>query len=350
MNQEIYEYEHLALVELMAQWNHFNRHLFGRSLKAPTMQCHEGSSRLGYWDKQKRLISFSRQLLQEEAWFKILVVLKHEMLHQFIDESMGLDSTQPHGPVFQAMSQKFSIESHEEVGLSGESSAPQANTLILDKIRKLLSLAQSSNLNEAETAMNKANELMLKWNLDHSALAEKQQLVYLHLGETGRVSLAQKMLANILGTFFFIEAIWVMSYSVKKAKWGRVLEICGLKENVEIADYIYSYLLNVAESHWKNYKKQNPKAHRGNYIYGLLLGFYEKLDEERRKCQEHGLIWLGDPLLDQYFRKRHPRTRSMRSSSMALKKESLDAGKEQGRKVVINRGVKNAQQGQKLLQ
>jgi len=42
--------------------------------------------------------------------------------------------------------------------------------IIKDKIRKLLSLSKSDNENEAAAALEKANELISKYDLDESAL------------------------------------------------------------------------------------------------------------------------------------------------------------------------------------
>ena len=57
------EYENAALKTISQYWSEYNRSVFGKSMKVPDFQLHEGRSRLGYWDGQHRLISISKDLL-----------------------------------------------------------------------------------------------------------------------------------------------------------------------------------------------------------------------------------------------------------------------------------------------
>lgn len=329
-------FENEIIREIQHSWHEFNISIFGKSLRLPSFKTHLGKSRLGYWSRQDRMISLSIDFIQSESWYRVLSVLKHEMLHQFIDESMGYEGAEPHGPIFQSLCKKFQIESFEEVGLS----AYPETSPILEKIKKLLSLAESPNVHEAENAMKLANQMMLKWNVQHLERESKRDFMFHHLGRPGRITLPLKMLSQILRDFFFVEVLWVNSFNAETGKSGKVLEICGKKENIEISEYVYDYLIFVSAKYWTAYKNQYRGAHKGNYIYGLYLGFYEKLDEQNRSAEEKNeLVWLGDPLLHEYFKKKHPRVRKLSSSSMKLDEMSFDAGKKQGQKIVIRKGV-----------
>ena len=335
MNTEFQDFENAALRELAQQWRIYNLTVFAKSLKTPVMQLHNGTSRLGFWSREQRTISISKDILNDRPWHKILSILLHEMAHQFVDEVMQCPESQPHGELFKSVCEKFGIEQEGELDITHKEKAP-----VLEKIRKLLSLAQSSNVHESETAMKMANDLMLKWNVKNIDENKKRNYRYEHLGDVGRVSLLQKMISQILGDYFFVEAIWVQSYDSQKMKQGRVLEICGLDENLEIASYVYDYLVNVANAEWKKYKKAHPKANRNNYQYGLMLGFVEKLQgQEIQNKEEKALVWTGDPLLGEYFRQRHPRVRKMSQSSMRHHEKSLNDGKKDGKKIVISKGV-----------
>lgn len=334
------EYLNLALKTLALQWDVFNREVFGRSLKRPGFQLHSGRSRLGFWDSTQRVISISEAILIDEPWYRVIAVLKHEMLHQFIEESMGAKQVPPHGEMFQSMRKKLGIEEFEDVGLS-DGIEKNEHSAVIEKIRKLLRLAESEELGEAQNAMKMANQLMLKWNIEQNQLRERKAYQVRQLGQPGRIMLVHKMLSAILRDFFFVETIWVQSYDVRKNKWGRVLEVTGQKENVELSEYVYHYLLNLSEQLWEKHKREN-KAHRGNFLYGIMLGFYEKLEEESRmeSQDEQALVWHGDPWLREFFDKRHPRRGQLQSSKMALDANSLKAGKSQGRNIVINKGIK----------
>jgi hypothetical protein len=337
-------YENAAVRELAVQWRFFNKTIFANSLKTPTMQLHSGVSRLGFWDRQHRMISISEDILLEKPWFRILTILQHEMVHQFIDEVMQCPESQPHGELFKSVCEKFGIEQKDDLGEAAE----VIQTPVLEKIRKLLSLAQSSNVHESETAMKMANDLMLKWNIKNIDQNKSRNYKFDHVGEVGRVSLLQKMISQILLEYFFVEAIWVQSYDVKKNKKGRVLEICGCPENLEIAKYVYDYLITVARYEWDKYKKNHVKANRNNYQYGLMLGFLEKLKgQEKEHNEDVALVWVGDPLLDEYFRKRHPRVRRMSQSSLQHHEQSLKDGRKDGKRIVISKGLYGESKGTK---
>ena len=344
------DYENAALKTISFQWEEYNRSIFGKSLRRPSFQFHEGRSRLGYWNLKHRVISLSRDILTSEPWYRIVAVLKHEMLHQFIEESMGADQVPPHGEIFQSMRKKFNIEEFEDVGLSrADQNHKQTQSNILEKIRKLLSLAQSEELGEAQNAMKMANQLMLKWNIEQNQLKEQRAYHIRQLGKPGRIMLVHKMLSAIIRDFFFVETIWVHSYDIAKQKWGRVLEITGQKENAELSEYVYHYLLNLSEQLWKIHRKTN-KAHRGNFLYGIMLGFYEKLQSENdiQTNNHQALVWHGDPWLREYFENRHPRRGSLQSSKMSLHTDSLKAGKAQGKNIVINKGIDGRSQRNSL--
>jgi len=41
----------------------------------------------------------------------------------------------------------------------------------------------------------------------------------------------------------------------------------------------------------------------------VIVGFKDKLDQQRQRHQTKGLVWVGDADLSKYFRRRHPRVR-----------------------------------------
>src|SRR5262249_50986261 len=125
---------------------------------------------------------------------------------------------------------------------------------VLGRIAKLLALAQSQNRHEAEAAMARAQELMLKHNLEapprHGAYG------FRHLGApTGRISEAERTLANLLGDHFFVEVIWVPVWRARQGKRGSVLEVCGTAVNLEMAAYVYDFLMATADRLWDDYKR-----------------------------------------------------------------------------------------------
>ena len=75
------------------------------------------------------------------------------------------------------------------------------------------------------------------------------------------------------------------------------------------------------------------------YLAGLLQGFDQKLESQKVQLrEEHGLIWLGDPLLKEYFRHVHPHLRKT-SSSGVHRGADFVAGLRDGKEITIRRGI-----------
>ena len=84
---------------------------------------------------------------------------------------------------------------------------------VLRRITRLLALAESPNLHEAEAAMNEARRLMLLHNVDAAATASADGYGYRHVGPVkARTETSERILAGILGRHFFVSVIWTPSY------------------------------------------------------------------------------------------------------------------------------------------
>jgi hypothetical protein len=104
---------------------------------------------------------------------------------------------------------------------------------------------------------------------------------------------------------------------------------------------VYSFLTTTAEQLWREHKLQHgirKNAHRRAFVTGVMTGFAKKLESDRTKNQEQGLVWLGDAELAGYFRRRHPRIRWTRQSGR-YDMDSFHAGREAGGRIVLRRGV-----------
>jgi hypothetical protein len=94
---------------------------------------------------------------------------------------------------------------------------------------------------------------------------------------------------------FFVETIWTFGYDQLKNRSGQVLEIYGTPELRWRS--IYDYLQNISELLWAEYKRRGKikgNKHRRTFVYGLLDGFYNKLDSRFTENQSKELVWTGD--------------------------------------------------------
>jgi hypothetical protein len=222
---------------------------------------------------------------------------------------------------------------------------------VLDRVRKLLALAESANEHEAQAAMSAAQRLMLKYNLE-SLAGSGAAYGFRHLGHpSGRIDESQRLLASILGEHFFVEVIWVPVWRPLEGKRGSVLEVCGSDENVQLAEYVHGFLTHTATRLWRLHQQNHDIAsnrHRRNFVAGVMAGFHHKLVRERTQHQTEGLLWLGDEKLQAFFKRRYPRVRTVNYGS-SRGTQAHDAGKLEGERLVLQKGVSSSRGGVKLL-
>lgn len=352
--------EAAAMRAVMNEYITLNFERFDQQLRLPPLAFIDSRVRLGHWVPNPRGIELARSLLTEHGWGVLVEVLKHEMAHQYVDEVLGVREEGPHGRTYRHVCRERGIDARA-AGLpeaSVESTSKQASKQgrVLDRIAKLLALAQSANEHEAQSAANTAQRLMLKYNLDWVNEPQARAYAFRHVGrETGRVSEHERVIAGILDQYFFVDAIWVPVWRAREGKPGSVLELCGSTTNLEIASYVYDFLLQTAERLWKEHKRElriTANRDRRAFLAGVMLGFEEQLVAEQRSAKQEGLVWIGDPELRRWFKERHPRVRTIRRESSGSW-GAREQGREVGRDIVLRRGVtegsSNGRGGPKLL-
>lgn len=333
------ELEVLLVRELSNEWARLNWAHFGRRLRTPVVSLVDATSVLARWVRETRALEFSKKYVLERPWGEVVEVLKHEMAHQYCDEWLRVTDESPHGPTFQRVCDSLGIDAR---AAGAPVVADPAADRVLDRIRKLLSLAASDNQHEAETAMRAARKLMLEHNVEELEARRVRGYVHAHLGEpTGRRADHERYLARILSDHFFVEAIVVGVYRPREGKSGSVLEVLGTETNVAMASYVYDFLRNAAARLWKAHKTRTgirSDRERLSFYSGVMRGFLDKLEAERKANDATGLVWAGDPKLDGHFRKRHPRIRTVTTSGRAHA-EGYASGREAGRDLVLHKPV-----------
>jgi hypothetical protein len=340
------ELETALLRELRASYQDLNASHFKRALRPASIRLSDNGARLGQWDPARRSIDMSRLLIVSQPWGTILEVLKHEMAHQYVHEVLGRTAEPAHGPAFRELCERLGIDARA-AGMprnpgSKDDRAEPGHLKILERISQLLALAQSSNVHEAQAATSLAQKLMLKYNLESTALGARRGYDFRHLGNpSGRIGESERLLSIILGEHFFVEVIWVPVYRPLEKKRGQVLEICGTPANIEMASYVHAFLSQAAERLWLEHKQNEgitSNRDRRTYLAGVMEGFRDKLAAENKKHREQGLVWVGDADLEAYYRKRHPHIRHSRTVGH-LRTDAHVAGRSAGRRLVLHRGI-----------
>lgn len=337
--------EAALLREIVAVYRLVSQNHFKNALTVPQFELVLSRARLGRWIEATRTIELSRPLVLEQPWGVVVEVLKHEMAHQYVSEVLGEREETAHGPRFRAVCERLGIDGaasglpkdkHHEADSDGQR--------IAERIAKLLALAESPNVHEAEAAMAAAQRLLLKHNLEQQRVKGARGYAWMHLGKpTGRTTEAERILSLILGKHFFVEAIWVPIYRPLEGKRGSVLEICGAKENLEIAEYVHGYLVQTAERLWVEHQAEHRirgNRDRRTFIAGVMTGMNDKLSKEAKKNEKTGLVWVADGDLHVFFRKRHPYVRHVRYEGQQ-RTDAYAHGREAGRKIVLHKGMKS---------
>ncbi len=326
------------LAELRKAWLDFNKRHLGGRLQLPVLQIDRGEQRLGRWEREARLLSIAHHHIWTHAWDEVLGTLKHEMAHQFVDEQLGGDE-RPHGPQFARACLLLEIDARA----SGSPRPPEADeqSKTLRRVQKLLALATSANRHEAEAAMAAANTLLLRYNLELPQGGPPLGYATRRLGTSAAaLPLDWKLVGAILAEFFFVECIWTTTYNARRDRAERVLEVMGSEANLEMAGYVHDFLHSSVARLWQR-EQQTLSLGAGRkreYTAGVLLGFRDKLRQERERNAEVGLVWLGDADLQRFVRQRHPYIRAMAKSGVR-RSHAHEAGRAAGQRLTLQKPV-----------
>ena len=322
-----------------------------RLIRRPLFAIKDLKTQWGNWSAQKREITLSRQLVHNYPWDSIRDVLLHEMAHQIAQVLFDRSAEPSHGQAFKQACQMLRI-SH----CASADYKPLQDRLLQDashphdkrirQVKKLLALAESKNLFEAEAAMAKAHELIAKYNIEFNRQNTERQFISVFVGSPAlRHHREDYHLANLLLDFYLISGIWVPAYVIAKGKMGRVLEISGTSQNIRIAEYVHGFIRQFIEAQWTKYNHQNKlnRHRKTDFSVGIIEGFRDKLQfssvTKSEKKDNLALIKKGDPLLKRYFKFRYPHTASVKTSASRQDAGVLRDGKKIGKNLIIAKGI-----------
>ena len=241
----------------------------------------------------------------------------------------------------------------------------QIQSSLIEKIQKLLRLSGSNNQHEAELALSKAKQLAVENEINLASinvwekLDEKYELGYLDSGK--RASICSHYVAWILNSYFNVKIIYTGGRLT-----GRKIAFIGKKQDIEISQYIYSYLINTIMSLWRNYMLKTGVGcdARNSWMYGCYMGLNSKLEESKKQAEENKFneINISKPEESQEIKQRYslmvvnnkeklqkatedffPSLKNGAKKSLNL--SDLDAysnGITSGRNINLNRGATNS--------
>lgn len=218
---------------------------------------------------------------------------------------------------------------------------------ILNKIKKLLALAKSTNPHEAANALRMAQKLMQENSLSQTdiELLEIQMESVRDVNQAQSIPTWSAMLARAVADAFGLDVI-----RARPALFSSyVMQFVGPAERVEIGSYCYMVLgrkLVKARSEFlkslnKRLKKTSKIARVNLFAIGWIQGVMAQVEKLVPNEKEQALI--------KQFQEREfgelTTTKTRHAKATARDQDAGWAGYQQGRQVQLNAGVSGAEQG-----
>lgn len=253
----------------------------------------------------------------------------------------------------------------------------EANDKTKKKIENLFKKAESAqeigSLEEAQLFINKANQLLVKYNLEqvdvmtketgNTCIGEEVMTGEIH-GWNKTDSLWVNKLYARVAKYNFCDAVFSMPYWIydygedgirtpNKKKWVKpYVTIIGEPHNIEMVKYICSHIIpklkKLQSKRWKELQGQiseKKNTFKRGYFSGAVMGIANKLYDQQKTNEKKyeglpGLIKLNEVAVKEKTDEIFPelgRTRSRGLSGVT----GAAVGRKDGRNMNINKGISN---------
>jgi hypothetical protein len=295
----------------------------------------------GHFNSSYFQIALNRKLIYMAKDSVVRDVLKHELAHYLTH--IFYKNVSPHGKEFHEVCEKFGFPKEISKATMDiqESNLSKVGDLqsekILEKVKKLLSLAQSSNSHEAELATLRANEILLRHNLEF--LQDPNEPIYME-----RLLLRKRKDSKIAAIYSIIKH-FIVRPVISQGKDSCCLEVSGQLTNVKLASYVVNFLDRELDYLWERKKiDHNLKGimAKNSFFSGMALGFDEKMkfSKSNYSAEDQKAIVAVEKKLDFdtnliYRRLSHSR------SEQSTDRNALEIGKKEGHKLSIRTAVED---------
>lgn len=212
---------------------------------------------------------------------------------------------------------------------------------VVDKIQKLLRLSSSDNQNEAQLAMQRAQELMAKHNIEMGEAKETEVVDSFIIGEeTKGLSSNRKLLAAAMAPHFQVFLIITLNDKMQER-----ISVIGRIDDVKIFLDSFNWTYNAANQLFKNFLKEQGSMSRSqsialknDYFAGFRLGLTEAL---KKNVTEKSLMIRVPDCVEEFVEAKYPHLRKGKpvSKTSANSIDAILAGRRDGGSV---KGMKNA--------
>jgi len=208
---------------------------------------------------------------------------------------------------------------------------------IIDKINKLLKLSQSSNIEEAMSAYNKAHSLLREYNLTIEDIKEKPEIEGIEFSSGKKNECKWKtILLNGIAKSNYCALMISKQYETKYKIYGR-------EYNVESTKVMFDYLCGAIERLTKQERKRiknndllNRRIFNANsFRLGAVENLIKRLNEKNQQCM--ALVPISKESEKALFQD-NPNVRSV-STKVKFEQASLRSGYAKANDISLNSQV-----------
>lgn len=307
-------------------------------------------SMLGYFDSNFYELGFN-ECLMHSSQGQLHDLIRHELAHYITFINYGT-AVQPHSTEFRAFCQRMGWG--EEVYKAtvclenGQTTSVIDESSVLRKVQKLMALASSSNKNEAEQAMIKSQQLLLKHNIESKYIdGEAEEKIFLkRIMKQKKENAKMRTIAIILETFF-------VSIVYNRAGDFTYLEVVGNEVNIEIAEYVATVLNDELDKLW-NHAQQHANLRgaiaKNSFLLGLAKGYCTKIQSLKKEYNSDittALMVIEKQLIDAKAMVYQRLSSTKRRGHYCPESSAL--GEKMGRQLNINPALSKSSNSQALL-
>ena len=214
---------------------------------------------------------------------------------------------------------------------------------IIERIKKLLSLAQSNNENEALSSLSKARELMAKYKIEMAEVKNKEEQKeevingkveeFTHDGRSIWKSLIVKIVADNFGCYCYIDE-------------DKKFVILGKETDVSICKGMITFAIKIVEKEGNklanSYKKMgySTRGLKKEYGIGFARGLEKKFEEQNQQQDNtnagYQLMVVKDKEVENAYNKLSLRTAKSQTKRYNNQSEAYSRGYAEGKRFSAN--------------
>ena len=225
------------------------------------------SDKLGFYDRHQNLIVLSTELLGDDVLEIRNNVFLHELAHW---ADCMLNGSSAHDGTFKAICADLGVDSDYSRATVKDYFEKKAK--MRSKVEKLIALSSSDFEGEADSAIQKAQALMEKYNIRYTESDSEDEIFGIDVYSSARMDVWRVLLMGV------ISDITGAFHLTRHTGSGKILAFYGSAEQVESSLYLWEQLTYNIETEFNRIKKTVEGNIRPAEIHnGIVLGLKKKV-------------------------------------------------------------------------